>query len=129
MAAAVLNELGAPYHIFGISAGLYPNVGEHISENAVKALESAGIASTSDNNYISHTACQVSGDMLESCDRIVGMSEKHTFLLLQMFPSMASKIYSMPESIADPYGGDIEAYKLCLEQIAKGIREMFHLDD
>ena len=129
MAAAVLNEFGGPYHIFGVSAGLYPNIGEPISEKAVKALESAGIMSTSGNNYSAHTACRISESIVNGCDRIIGMSDSHTLTLLQLFPSMASKIYTMPVSISDPYGGSFETYRMCLEQIIKGIREMFHLND
>lgn len=123
MAAMVLNKLGKEYGITAVSAGLFPNVGDPISVYAAEALNK--------NNFCvpDHFAVRINEDIVGDCDRIIGMSENHAFILMQMFPTAASKIYNMPENIDDPYGGTIEDYEKCLKQIIAGVREMFKLYD
>ncbi|NLE13930.1 MAG: hypothetical protein GX628_09700 [Clostridiales bacterium] len=129
MAAAVLNHLGSRYGFTGVSAGIYPNVGEPIAENAVKALKAAGIEPSPGNEYTSHTACRVSAELLSGCDKIIGISGSHTLTLLALFPQYASRITAFNEDIADPWGGSEEIYDECLKQITEGIRAMFGLYD
>ena len=45
--------------------------------------------------------------------------------LLMAYPQYASKITVMPDEISDPYGGDLEAYKKCLEQIRDAMAKLF----
>ena len=123
MAAAVLNKLGKNYGITAVSAGLFPNVGDPISFHAAEALENNNI------EVPDHYARLINEKIMRECDKIIGISENHAFILLQMFPFAASKIYNMPENINDPYGGRLEVYEKCLAQIISGIREMFKLYD
>lgn len=128
MAQAVYNDLFKNKNSYAISCGLFPSVGECISQNAIIALKNAGIENTGENNYISHKAKSVSENLLCDCDYIIGISISHTLSLMSSFPQFASKIYSMPKSISDPYGGDIETYKQCLNEIINGIKEFFNYD-
>ena len=123
MAAAVLNKLGKNYGITAMSAGLFPNAGDSISCHAVEALENNNI------EVPNHYARRIDEEIVRECDRIIGISENHAFILLQMFPFAASKIYNMPDDISDPYGGRLEDYEKCLAQIINGVREMFKLYD
>jgi Protein-tyrosine-phosphatase len=123
MAAAVLNQLGKNYNITAVSAGLYPNVGDAMSFHAVEALENKNI------KVPDHYSRRIDEEIVRECDKIIGISENHAFILLQMFPFAASKIYNMPEDISDPYGGRLKDYEECLTQIISGIREMFKLYD
>lgn len=142
MAAAVFNHLVATGHkprllsaadaadasdigdIRGESAGLYA-LGEPISAPAVAALEAAGIPSTPDNNYASHTAVGVDEFTMATCDLVVGISGAHALGLLSSFPGYASKITCMPHDIPDPFGGTEDDYKACLAEIEKGVKELF----
>ncbi len=129
MAAAVYNHLNRGSDRYAVSMGLYAYDGMPISENAAKALESEGIISDRDNPYLDHRARSCTPELLSDCDRIVGISEAHTLELIARYPELASKIYSMPKSISDPWGGDLEVYKACLSEIKEGIKELFSLDD
>lgn len=127
MAAAVTNHFCAG-HINAVSCGLYPNIGSPISVNAVAALKNAGITCTDDNNYAYHTAREATNTLLKSCDRIYGMTGRHTMMLITEFPELASKIYSMPREISDPWGGDIETYERCLDVIIGCVKELFCIE-
>ncbi len=129
MAAAVYNHLCRGSDRYAVSMGLYAYDGMPISENAAKALESEGIISSRENPYLDHVARSCNEDTLCGCDTIVGISEAHTLELIARYPELASKIYSMPKSISDPYGGDLEVYKACLREITEGIKELFNIDD
>ena len=126
MAAAVLNHLGkGKYRAF--SAGLSVSAGDRIAENSVKALEKAGIPSTLENPYKEHYAVQITPQIMESCDRVIGISASHTLNLIYNFPDHSDKIGSMTEDIPDPFMYGEEVYQLCLEKITRCIKEMFAL--
>lgn len=127
MAAAVTNHLCAG-HVNAVSCGLYPNCGSPISANAVTALKNAGIPCTDDNNYAYHTAREATITLLKSCDRIYGMTGRHTMMLMTEFPELASKIYSMPREITDPWGGDLDTYERCLDDIIGCVKELFTIE-
>ena len=99
-----------------ISAGLFA-LGDPIAENAVKALEAAGIPSRPDNDYRGHISQSVNVEIMEECDAVIGLSGSH-----------ATKITCFPFDSPDPYGGDEEDYALCLAAIRRGIGEMFGVE-
>ena len=110
------------------SAGLYA-MGDPIAKNAIAALEDAGIPSAPDNDYKNHISRPINPEIMEGCDLIIGLTESHALQLMGWFPQYASKITSMPRSIPDPFGGDLEDYRACLAAITEGIREMFPTED
>ena len=128
MAAALYNHLFKDKKSFAVSLGLYAAKGQPISENAVIALSDYGIPSTPGNRYERHLSDIATEDKLGDCDKIIGISDSHTLELLGRFPRLAGRIMSMPRSIPDPYGGDLDRYKACLYDIEKGIKELFNLE-
>ena len=66
--------------------------------------------------------------MIKSCDRAVGITSSHAIALLGAFPYAADKICAMPRDISDPFGGSLEDYLRCLDEITQCIKEMFSLD-
>lgn len=129
MAAAVYNHLNKGRDRYAVSMGLYAADGMTISENSALALEEAGIISDRDNPYRDHKAKSCDREALSNCDYIIGISEAHTLELISRFPELASKIYSMPKPISDPWGGDLMVYKACLCEIESGIKELFNIED
>lgn len=139
MAAAVANHLARaaasalpedlrhliPPPIEAYSAGLYANNGEKISENAVKALEEAGILPDPARDYHRHTAHCLTAEEAERYDLLVGITSSHAAALVMQFPQFAEKITCMPESIADPFGGDLDRYRAALADIEKGVKRLF----
>ena len=45
--------------------------------------------------------------------------------LMAEYPQFASKITCMPKDISDPYGGSLEVYRECLEQIREGVEKIY----
>lgn len=128
MAAAWLNHHGRGAGICASSAGLFPAVGQPISENAADALLREGILPTPDNRYDLHKAVLVTDEMIGSSDVVVGISRSHTMKLICDHPAHASKIICMPHDIPDPFGMGLDDYIACLASIADGIKELFKLD-
>ena len=138
MAAAVANAMAeaelAQYpdavrdavspRLVAISRGLYAADGEPISENAVLALEGAGIAPSAGNDYHSHTARAVCDADVENTDLFVAVCPGHAMELLMRFPNAAQRIVCMPRAISDPWGGDLGRYATCLREITDGVREL-----
>ena len=139
MAAAVANHLARaassalpedlrhliPPSIEAYSAGLYANNGDKISENAVKALEDAGVLPDPARDYHAHTAHTLQAEEAERYDLLVGITSSHAMNLLMRFPDLAGKITCMPENIADPFGGDLDRYRAALADIEKGVKKLF----
>lgn len=106
------------------SAGLYANEGDPISENAVRALEEAGIEPLPPRDYHGHRAHRLTAAEAEICDILVGMTPEHALGLMMQFPAVASRVRTMPQAIPDPFGGDLEVYRTCLAAITAGVREL-----
>lgn len=126
MAAAVLNRLGKGRFVAS-SAGISAINGDSISEDAIKALENAGIPSTDDNNYRQHFARTVTEEILKGCDKAVAISSRHMMSLLYAFPAYAEKLTVMKKDISDPYMLGESEYEKCLSEITECIKEMFSL--
>ncbi len=124
MAEALLNHYGAPHGIFAFSRGIAASKGEPISENAVAALENAGIVSEGRNDYKSHRAIPFSKDDFDRCDGVFAISPSHAASLIFAFPEYAGKIRVLGD-ISDPFGGDLERYTACLGDIKQGIKAVF----
>lgn len=124
MCAALYNQTYAGLTSFGISAGLCAD-GSPIAHNAVIALRDCGVRSTEYNNYEAHVSVTVSREMMESATLIVGVTSAHAMALIMRFPDLASKITSFTRDISDPFGGDTECYKSCIEAIDSALSDMF----
>lgn len=106
------------------SAGLYANEGDPITENAVRALEAAGIEPLAPRDYRAHRAHRLTAADAECCDWLVGMTPEHALGLMMQFPHLASRIKTMPAPIPDPFGGDEAVYRDSLAAITAGVREL-----
>ncbi len=124
MAAAVLNALGKGKYIAS-SAGISAINGASISEDAVRALENAGIKSSPGNDYKSHFSRRVTEEILRDCDMAVAISGAHLFSLICAFPAYAEKFSVMKRDISDPYMLGLDEYEKCLAEITECIKEMF----
>lgn len=109
------------------SAGLFPTEGQKISDNAILALENRGIIAESDRGIYEHRAKRLTKRMLSESDKIVCMTSSHAFSAIQSFPAYASKIFSFPRDVADPFGGDLDEFLACLDDIIALEKEFFAL--
>jgi protein-tyrosine-phosphatase len=114
MAAALMNKILAENKITDIiaeSAGIAAHEGEPASINAVKAARELG-ADLSD-----HSARQVTCEMIAGSDAVYTMSPSHLQRLKEAFPEYAGKISLLGSGIPDPFGGDLNIYKVCRDSI------------
>ena len=61
----------------------------------------------------------------ERYDLLVGLTREHAMALLFDFPQLSTRICAFPEDIPDPFGGDGETYRACLQAIERGVRTLF----
>lgn len=98
------------------SCGLGAYSGDAVSENAVKAMAEKGI------DISSHRARKFSPYMAEEYDMFIVMSNSHKAVLSAFVPE--ERITVLGGGIADPYGGNCDAYRKCRDEIDKALDEL-----
>ena len=95
------------------------------SHNAALALEELGI------DISPHMSRQVSENMVAEADLVLTMTSAHKSHLISMYPCNKHKIYTLKEycnasdsDICDPFGGDLEEYICCRDEILNNIRKL-----
>ncbi|HAE89066.1 MAG TPA: low molecular weight protein arginine phosphatase [Clostridiales bacterium] len=124
MAEAVFKKMLKDEGVNGVeveSRGVVANVGADISENAKKALKSAGIP------FKKHSAKQITTDDILNCDFVICMTERHRMRL-----GCLPKVFTLGQmtgcgDIVDPYGKDEETYKECLKEIQAALTKLMPL--
>lgn len=100
------------------SAGLSTMDGTVISNNAAEVCKECGI------DISEHKAKNLTSYMLDF-DFFVAMTADHAFVL-KSIGIHPDKIYVLGGGIRDPYGGDIEAYRICRNQINEALKEFYN---
>lgn len=116
MAAAIMEKICVENDIDVLieSAGVFAEIGQPASEEAIKALGEMDIDLTF------HRSKPVSEDLIEKSDLILTMTGAHAMILSAM---AGDKVHSIMEyigetgDISDPYGGDIEDYRETAKEI------------
>ncbi|MDP4133926.1 MAG: low molecular weight protein arginine phosphatase [Bacillota bacterium] len=104
------------------SAGIAANPGMAASPNAVAVMKEKGYD-------LGHISRQVNNDMLDEADTVITLTVNHANLLKKAAPEFSEKIISLYEwagkkgDVLDPYGGDINIYRACAEEIEELINE------
>jgi protein-tyrosine-phosphatase len=101
------------------SCGLHAETGCQMSANAKKILASQSIVEKIED--IIHKSKQIDEDIVKEAEFIYGITIHHQIRLTENFPEFKDKILSMPENIGDPYGGSLEVYEKCFENIKKSV--------
>lgn len=102
-----------------VSAGLAAWEGDRASAQAIQVLKEKGMDLTS------HKARPVSLDILAQADWIIPMTRAHELQLKGAFPEFSPKIKRLGawdtqgnnQDVGDPWGGSVEIYRHCAEQI------------
>ncbi|MCL6577387.1 low molecular weight protein arginine phosphatase [Kyrpidia sp.] len=127
MAAALLRRLAKQrgYSLEVRSAGLAAVPGLPASEHAREVLRRRGVEDVEE-----HRSRSVAQEDVEWADVVLTMTEGHKRMMHARFPSAVSKVFTLNEyawpgenakDIADPFGGDVEEYARCLEEIEKAL--------
>ncbi len=121
MAAALFNHMFSDENLSADSCGIMA-FGEPISENAASVLAEKGVLPTPHNNYPGHVSKNVTEELVADSDVVIGLTSRHAVALISYFPAYASKITVMPKEIFDPYGGNLDDYRKCLEDIEEALK-------
>jgi len=101
------------------SRGLRTDSGSRMSANAKKILVSQDIVQNIEE--ITHESGQIDDDIVEKAEWIYGITAYHQTKLKEEFPKFGDKILSMPEDVGDPYGGSLEIYEKCFDNIKNSV--------
>ena len=120
MAAAVINaKYGDTYA--ALSAGTAAFGGQPISHHAATALEEIHITPQA-GGYQEHASSRLDDGMMTWADKVVAMTGEHYMQIIMRFPEYAGKITTLEPNVADPFGGTLEDYRHCLQEICQGIK-------
>ena len=120
-----IKKSGKDSGIIAESRGLAAENGSYMSGNAKKVLELHNVIT--DNDYYKFKSRQINEIIVKKSEFIYGITVHHEFRLKEEFPEYKDKIFSMPSAdksaanIGDPYGGSLEVYEKCFENIKKAV--------
>lgn len=97
------------------SCGLAASMGDPAADNAIAVAKEHGIDLTG------HRAKPLTVAAVEAADRIYVMSPSHADFLCRLFPEQSGKVRVL--HISDPYGGDLDTYRRCLEEIIAALEK------
>ncbi len=98
------------------------------SRGAIQAAGELGI------DLSKHRSQQVTKELVDEADLILTMTHSHKQQLLHYFPHAQEKIFTLAEfaseesmqNISDPFGGNLEVYMECRNEIHMHIRKLLH---
>jgi len=118
MAQGIFNRLLAERGLDGYtceSAGLMAFAGDPAEPNAIAAAAEHGADITA------HRSRPMSENMKEDTALFVCMTMTHAALLADVPPK---KVVVLSGGIIDPYGCDLEVYRICAAHIKKGLEQL-----
>ena len=125
MAEGIFNSLPDKGY-FSTSAGIYAADGNRASGNAVLAMTDMKI------DIRNHRARALTPEILECADLVLTMTKNHKEAILSAFPQFSHKVKTLAEfaqttgDVSDPYGGDIEIYRSCADEIREHIEKIYN---
>ena len=108
------------------SAGIFAAEGGSASKNAVDALAEIGA------DISGHKSRRVTPEMLGEYDEILTMTKSHADILKGALPQFGYKIRTLSEAaggggeISDPFGGDLDAYRACRDEIERLVEKLWN---
>ncbi|WP_394121359.1 low molecular weight protein arginine phosphatase [Planococcus donghaensis] len=115
MAEAILSARNLP-EIEARSAGIYAGVAP-LSKNAQAVLEQQQIS-------FAHTSKPLDVEDMQWAELILTMTFSHKVTLIQAYPEVATKLYTLKEftegsteDISDPYGGPLALYEQTFQEL------------
>ena len=125
MAEGIFNNLPNKGY-FSTSAGIYAADGNKASDNAIATLSGRKI------DIKNHRARAFTPEILHAAHLVLTMTNNHKDAIITAFPEFSHKVNTLSEAasenkdVSDPYGGDIDVYRLCADEITKYIKEIYN---
>lgn len=108
------------------SAGTAVFGSQGASRNAILALKEIGI------DLSTHRSKAVTSEMIDKADLVLTMTRGHKAQLLGLKPDAQKKIFTLAEycgeernkDISDPFGGDLNTYIICRNEITDNLKKL-----
>lgn len=100
-----------------LSAGISADNDSGATQNAIKACEGLGV------DLKNHASKSIFDVNLNQIDRFIVMTEMHRSFLVNLGVKN-EKIFVLGEQISDPFGGSLEVYERCRDQIYNALCEL-----
>lgn len=109
------------------SAGVYAYEGDPASPEARQAMKKFGL------DLSGHYARTVDDQAIREAYMILTMTEKHKRMLLEIYPQIADKAFTLKEfagynssnwDIRDPFGYDAAVYQSCSEELEAALHKI-----
>lgn len=103
------------------SAGINAIPHQHASTNSVEVMKEKGLS------LDDHETTMLSISLVEEVDLILTMTLSHKTSILSSAPWLEGKVFTLkeyvrlPGDITDPFGGSVETYRICLEDIEQSL--------
>ncbi len=107
------------------SAGLAALEGAPATIHACAAVKALGLS------LEKHRVRLLTKDLVEQADLVLTMTARQAETILQALPAASGKVFTLPQyagtagEIADPYGGDLANYRLCLLDLQENINHIW----
>ncbi len=116
MAAALFNKIATEkdLDVRIESAGIFAEEGTPASTEAIVVMKEYDI------DLLGHHAQSINSELIEKSDLILTMTAAHKMLLEQYADGKVftvSEYADLDDDINDPYGGDVEEYKECADEL------------
>lgn len=111
------------------SCGIFAEDGDNATYNAIEAAKEYGV------DLSNHKATNIKNSKIGEMDLILCATMSHKYAVLQMYPNLKEKTYTIKEyvndeanlkdlDIKDPWGYDIEIYRFCIGEIDKCLNKL-----
>lgn len=105
-----------------LSAGISADNASNATQNAIKACEKLGVDL---KNHVSKSIFDVN---LGQIDRFIVMTNLHRSFLINLGVKN-EKIFVLGEQISDPFGGSLDVYERCRDQIFDALCDLSESSD
>ena len=119
-----VKELNKDIEVY--SCGIYAAAGESSTNHAIQVMRNYGV------DLSSHRAIDIHKSDIKEMDLILCATSSNEKSVLGLYPELKEKVYTIKEyseynpngldqDINDPYGGSMELYQKCAEELAECI--------
>lgn len=112
------------------SCGTHAVTGENATYNAVKSMQKYNV------DISKHRATSIEDSDIQSCDLIFALTENHKRLILDKYPQLTDKVFTLKEyvnnkekykNIDDPWGLDLAVYNSTAKEIVGNIDKILEM--
>ena len=126
MAEAMFRKMTEGKDVQVYSCGIFADNGDWPTENAIEVMKEYEI------DLREHRATNIRKSNIEEMDIILCATYSHKITVLQMYPNLKDKVFTLKEyvgnkediDIKDPWGYDLHTYRKCAAEIEECLQKI-----